>query len=1080
LDADRKFNELLVAERAAYEAKAARLLDEAQLRADAIEALNDVQLAPSEARLLEEEALQAQLAPLQEEARAIMARGGTVDVPAALRAGGGRATERLDYAVAPLTPEQLGKADAGRLAEAATPPGGGFTIDVRTGNQPTEGFSVAISGHETPVPADHNLTQAIETFKAEHADELAQPGTHLGGWHDDIEDSPTFGQVVLDISHVEPTQEAAEAFGRAHGQTAIYDLKKGETLDIRTAESGGAADAARLAELSEEKDRILAAHEQRILDAPITDPAESKAVTELDSLIDSKVVEQVDETGETVYEEFKQGLTPKQVDRAQLRFERAKTAGTAEQLEPDIWKWAEPSAEPITHYVKLGADGRIVSERVVSKDGKVIAESVRGLEHIDEVAPGRALGRAHWKDQGIDTLEKARAEIAKQNFSADGARLNKLLVRDLVRGLPTTAAPTAEQIVEALDNGTLRALRDKTTGKVSILTKAGVLRQGGRKVSTLEAIRTGFADVTGALDELDQLAAGGEAAFNSARNTRAGRALAANEAKLGVVARDARRVGTKVEKQAFARGKRVGKASVALHRSYSEMNKAMTQLQGIGADFKPAMSFTSDVGGHTGMVPLRVKGLEGAWAHAYIAEEMHYMLEGKTMGTLQNAWRDHILGPWKRWATYRNPGFHVRNFFGAWFNNFLGGVNKADYEFATRVLQPKYADVILPDEDFLRLGLHLTPGFGEVKGKLTYGDVADMLSEQGMGRANTTAVAYADEAGKELINTKRGKVAKLLKTYDKYAREAGSLTEDFHRTAAWAGGMRTTQGDLHGARGFVMARHGDYDDLTSVEQNLKDIIPFYKWMRTNTPYQIRMLAENPGKLSAMLKLQRSIADAEGLDWEKYNASKPEWVKQTFSIPLPGGGSLVQDLPYSDLFMGFKEFLSRALPVGGNFIESYGFGKELFTGRELTGKMVPFSGPLGEVANLPGFKQVLQALPWVQAGADGKLYLPDTMENVMQVFPLYARFRPFVTGDPERAPSRLTTTMSWLTGARVVPPDLTAQEQSFYYDMVEPALEQYTSLGYTFPTKDELTAAGALTQAPEPFDFTSAYPEGLVA
>jgi hypothetical protein len=121
------------------------------------------------------------------------------------------------------------------LAEKAQEPGGGFTMDLRTGEPVMRGFAVAMAGNERAVPADASLPDAIERYVDDHADILAEPGNMLGAWHDDIPDSATFGQVVLDISHVVASHDEAVEYGRSQQQTAIFDLTTFETEDIRAA-----------------------------------------------------------------------------------------------------------------------------------------------------------------------------------------------------------------------------------------------------------------------------------------------------------------------------------------------------------------------------------------------------------------------------------------------------------------------------------------------------------------------------------------------------------------------------------------------------------------------------------------------------------------------------------------------------------------------------------------------------------------------------------------------------------------------------------------------------------------------------
>lgn len=515
----------------------------------------------------------------------------------------------------------------------------------------------------------------------------------------------------------------------------------------------------------------------------------------------------------------------------------------------------------------------------------------------------------------------------------------------------------------------------------------------------------------------------------------------------------------------------------------AEAGRLQAEQAGIRARLKPALVSVSTQGGLSGYTPLHIPGLE-EWAMPdYIAAEFHGALSQHGSRGLQAEWRKYVLGPWKRWATYRNPGFHVRNFFGAWFNNFLGGVTHRNYEFARKVmgardLKDKYVTgvgqyVTAREFDNMRLGRV----FGEgSKGKLTYSQVASLVDAHGIGRANTSSVlgvanevSLQNEVYDALRKSDVSRARKVARTLDGKMRDVGSGVEDFHRLAAWGAGMSATGGDINGARMFTMMRHGDYGDLTSVEDHIRDLVPFYKWLRTNTPYQIRMLAEYPGQMTLIQdKLKTYAYDVAGVDRQTGQLQEQPWMATQFAIPVPSWmpfiGSKDKDhlkyavmgLPYSDLYNGVNDYLASALPIGRNFIESYGFGESAFSGKPLDGSMVKLSS----VFDLPGVRDVLSALPGVQKGADGKTYIQDKLQNVLMGFPFYARFRNFLESDPARASTRLGTFTSWLTGTNVMPGDATAQELDFFYNEVEPQLNAMRTMGVEFPTMDSIKSVAA--------------------
>jgi hypothetical protein len=373
--------------------------------------------------------------------------------------------------------------------------------------------------------------------------------------------------------------------------------------------------------------------------------------------------------------------------------------------------------------------------------------------------------------------------------------------------------------------------------------------------------------------------------------------------------------------------------------------------------------------------------------------------------------------------------------------------------------------------------LKLRNYFGKVDP--TYADVADLLAEQGVGRANTVAVAGitgANEGAREMYSVLGHKdpnaFRRAARHFDGTMRDVGSSVEDFHRVAAWATGMSATRGDVYGARAFVMMRHGDYADLTNAEQYIKDVIPFYKWMRTNVPYQIRMLAENPGQLTLVHdKLKRYAFEAQGLDYEKAQLQMPDYMRETLTVPIPSWIPVVGskdkdalkfamfDLPYADLYNGLDEYMSSALPVVRNVLESYGFKQSLFSGTPLTGDYKPLSG----VFNLPGVRDILNTAGITKRGPDGTEYIDDRLQNVLMAWPIFSRFRNFTEASPERVDARMGGLFSMLAGVGIKSGSYTNAELDFFYNEVQPLLDHYKSLGIQLPTVDDFQSASVGAQ-----------------
>lgn len=96
--------------------------------------------------------------------------------------------------------------------------GGGFTVNVRTGHEPTQGYAVSVPGHEETIdPVASATGEDIEKYADRHGPALMPADAHLGGWHDT-------GKGYLDVSRVHPTREEGYVHMVANNQYAMANL----------------------------------------------------------------------------------------------------------------------------------------------------------------------------------------------------------------------------------------------------------------------------------------------------------------------------------------------------------------------------------------------------------------------------------------------------------------------------------------------------------------------------------------------------------------------------------------------------------------------------------------------------------------------------------------------------------------------------------------------------------------------------------------------------------------------------------------------------------------------------------------
>jgi hypothetical protein len=524
----------------------------------------------------------------------------------------------------------------------------------------------------------------------------------------------------------------------------------------------------------------------------------------------------------------------------------------------------------------------------------------------------------------------------------------------------------------------------------------------------------------------------------------------------------------------------------AVAAGIEETNKLATKMTTEAIAVKPAFfeigPGTESSVGMAGLERLDIPGFETMAMPSFMAQEFKQAMKGF----------DRIDGPhlqlrkfnswWKSHATYMWPGFHVRNLYGAFFNNMLGGVDVSDYVMASRIQRAadeldkgvtdgRWAATKLSsksDRDILQaLTRH---GHKEYYGvpveELTYGDLARSMQGEGVFASNGRAFAEARLGVSDIESAGQGKRFSErtvgLKQYTGAMKRAGTLTENVMRGAAFSRGLRD-YGSSVDARISTMLRHGDYSDLTDFEYGVvRDIIPFYKWMRTNVPFQVHQLLETPGKLLAVEKAQSAVFTGFGLDYDEERYKMPSWMGRSFVIPrgVEEDGTfnaVMLDLPMSDLHMSAREFVSSALPLMRPFMENYIYEQSTFTGAPIAGKRIPLAG----VFNVPGIRDVLGAVGLAEKGEGGVMYTTDKNQNLLGVLPIFSRFRDWLYADPDRTKNRMNAFGSAIFGAtlRSVDQDAMASaELDFYYSQVLPAMDHLREMGYVLPTTADIEAA----------------------
>uniref|UniRef100_A0A6M3KM92 Uncharacterized protein n=1 Tax=viral metagenome TaxID=1070528 RepID=A0A6M3KM92_9ZZZZ len=110
----------------------------------------------------------------------------------------------------------------------------------------------------------------------------------------------------------------------------------------------------------------------------------------------------------------------------------------------------------------------------------------------------------------------------------------------------------------------------------------------------------------------------------------------------------------------------------------------------------------------------------------------------------------------------------------------------------------------------------------------------------------------------------------------------------------------------------------DYGELTDFERDfLKPFIPFYSWMRKNTPLQIQAIVEDPGRYARIPKAMNAI---EALSEEQEGITIPDYFQELHAVRLPWKEDdkpiyLNPNLPFQDLNrMNWRDIVGGLTPI----------------------------------------------------------------------------------------------------------------------------------------------------------------------
>ena len=258
------------------------------------------------------------------------------------------------------------------------------------------------------------------------------------------------------------------------------------------------------------------------------------------------------------------------------------------------------------------------------------------------------------------------------------------------------------------------------------------------------------------------------------------------------------------------------------------------------------------------------------------------------------------------------PGFYIRNAYGNVFAMITAGGNPANLTRGVRVfrqIQKGMKDTSVPPQKRLRKAIDVATrklskaekDFIEesfaYSGATGFGQIGEVATATGAGKTGIfgkEATGMFPGAGKGLgrirpIPTKEIPFAKrtseILFTPLRKLRTSGGNFEEATRFALLYDGLK--QGySIEEATARVNKYLIDYQDLSILDNNIKQIIPFWMFFSRNLPLQIENMTMNPRAYQLYNNAKRNLEDKEGT-----NENVPDYLKEAGAFKLPFGNDL---------------------------------------------------------------------------------------------------------------------------------------------------------------------------------------------
>ena len=293
-----------------------------------------------------------------------------------------------------------------------------------------------------------------------------------------------------------------------------------------------------------------------------------------------------------------------------------------------------------------------------------------------------------------------------------------------------------------------------------------------------------------------------------------------------------------------------------------------------------------------------------------------------------------------------SPGFHVRNAISNAFMLFAAGGNPAQ----------------------MAKGLDLSRRWIEAsKNNINVDDWIKSLPQSEQLIARGTIEAAAASGGGQINDF----LSEVTPFGTKFMKEKGRWIEQHSRFVlaydGVASGMTPQQASARVKRYLI-----DYQDISSLDSVMRQIVPFWMWTSRNFPMQLQNMWTNPRSYQIFNSIKRNMSDDQEGD------IVPEWMVKAGAFKLPFGTDLyaTPDIGFNRLGQQLEEFvtpskyMANVNPLLRVPLELMN-DKQYFSGKQFSKNPVEVSGGSSEF-----LQPLLQLLGYGQTTEDGRKFVSD--------------------------------------------------------------------------------------------------------